>query len=175
VARGAYFPNIGLSASAGGTASGLPKLFSASTLMWSLGLSVAQTLFDGGARDASVTQARAQHEAATASYRQTVLDAMGQVEDNLTRLDAQAVQIEQTAIAAAAAQGAAERIMNSYQAGLSPYTDVVTAQAAALNASRSLLQLQAQRQQSAIALIQALGGGWLAPWADALAAHEPDS
>jgi len=56
--------------------------------------------------------------------------------------------------------------MNSYQAGLAAYTDVVTAQAAALSARRSLLQLQVQRQQTAIGLIQALGGGWIAPWAE---------
>jgi len=134
-------------------------------LAWSLGLSVAETLFDGGARAGAVAQAKAQHEAATASYRQTVLSAMGQVEDDLTNLASLAGQIEQTRIAAAAAQGAAERMMNSYQAGISAYTEVVTAQTSALSARRSLLQLQAQRQQTTISLIQALGGGWIAPWA----------
>ena len=167
VARAAYFPSIGLSASAGRSSAGLSKLLSAPTLAWSLGLSAAQTLFDGGAREGAVAQARAQHAAATASYRQTVLAAIGQVEDGMTNLAAQAGQIEQTRIAANAAQGAAERMMNSYQAGLAAYTDVVTAQAAALSARRSLLQLQMQRQQTAIGLIQALGGGWVAPWAEA--------
>ncbi|MDR0478851.1 MAG: RND transporter, partial [Burkholderiaceae bacterium] len=99
------------------------------------------------------------------TYRQTVLTALGQVEDDLTNLAALAGQIEQTRIAADAAQGAAERMMNSYQAGISVYTDVVTAQATALTQRRSLLQLQVQRQQTAISLIQALGGGWIAPWA----------
>ena len=166
VARAAYFPSVGLSASAGRSAAGLSKLLSAPALAWSLGLSAAQTLFDGGARAGAVAQAQAAHEAATASYRQTVLTAMGQVEDALTNLAALAGQIEQTRIAAEAAQGAAERMMNSYQAGLAAYTDVVTAQAAALSARRSLLQLQVQRQQTAIGLIQALGGGWIAPWAE---------
>ncbi|MDR2154277.1 MAG: efflux transporter outer membrane subunit, partial [Burkholderiaceae bacterium] len=175
VARGAYFPNIGLTASAGGTASGLSRIFSASTLMWSLGLSVAQTLFDAGARAGAVEQAKAQHDAATAGYRQSALDAMGQVEDSLTNLAALAGQIEQTRIASEAAQGAAERMMNSYQAGLSAYTDVVTAQASALNASRSLLQLRSQRQQAAVGLIQALGGGWTAPWAEAPVSGAQDS
>ena len=165
VARGAYFPNINLTASTGRAAIGLSQLISESVLAWSLGLSVAETLFDGGARAGAVAQAKAQHEAATASYRQTVLSAMGQVEDDLTNLASLAGQIEQTRIAAAAAQGAAERMMNSYQAGISAYTEVVTAQTSALSARRSLLQLQAQRQQTTINLIQALGGGWIAPWA----------
>jgi NodT family efflux transporter outer membrane factor (OMF) lipoprotein len=165
VARGAYFPNINLTASLGRSAIGLSQLISQPVLAWSLGLSVAETLFDGGARAGAVAQARAAHEAATASYRQTVLTAMGQVEDDLTNLAALAGQIEQMRIAADAAQGAADRMMNSYQAGISAYTDVVTAQASALTARRSLLQLQAQRQQTAIGLIQALGGGWIAPWA----------
>jgi outer membrane protein TolC len=155
-----------LTASAGRSAIGLSQLVSAPVLAWSLGLSVAQTLFDGGARAGAVAQARAQHDAATATYRQTVLTAMGQVEDDLTNLASLAGQIKQTRIAADAAQGAAERMMNSYQAGISVYTDVVSAQASALSARRSLLQLQLQRQQTAIGLIQALGGGWSVPWVE---------
>jgi NodT family efflux transporter outer membrane factor (OMF) lipoprotein len=166
VARGAYFPNIGLTASAGRSAIGLSQLVSAPVPAWSLGLSAAETLFDGGARASAVAQARAQHDAATATYRQSVLTALGQVEDDLTNLASLAGQIEQTRIAADAAQGAAERMMNSYQAGLAAYTSVVTAQASALSARRSLLQLQLQRQQIAIGLIQALGGGWSALWAE---------
>ncbi|MDR2837083.1 MAG: efflux transporter outer membrane subunit [Azonexus sp.] len=164
VARGAYFPNIGLTGSAGRTASSLSELLSAPIRVWSLGLSLAETLFDGGARSGAVAQAEARHQAATASYRQTVLNAIGQVEDALTQLTAQARQIEQTRIAAEAADGAARRMMNSYQAGIAAYTDVVTTMAAAVNARRNLLQLEVQRQQTALALIQALGGGWQAPW-----------
>ena len=172
VARRAYFPNIGLTASAGRSAAGLSQLVSAPVLAWSLGLSAAQTLLDGGTRAGAVAQARAEHDAATANYRQTVLTAMGQVEDALTNLASLAGQIEQTRIAADAAQGAAERMMNSYQAGLSAYTSVVTAQASALSARRSLLQLQLRRQQTAIELIQALGGGWSAPWVEGAAAQD---
>ncbi|MGB6100668.1 MAG: TolC family protein, partial [Comamonas sp.] len=91
--------------------------------------------------------------------------AMGQVEDQLTALDALARQIEHQQAAAEAAAGAEQRTLNSYQAGLSAYTSVVTAQAATLGARRSLMQLQLQRQQAVIALVQALGGGWVAPWA----------
>jgi len=109
----------------------------------------------------------AAHAAASARYRQSALAAMGQVEDQLTALATLATQIEQVRAAADAAAAAEQRIMNSYQAGLSAYTNVVTAQAATLGARRSLMQLQLQRQQAALGLIQALGGGWQAPWAQA--------
>ena len=73
-------------------------------------------------------------------------------------------QIEHARAAAEAAAGAEQRILNSYQAGLSAYTNVVTAQATSLSARRSVLQLQVPRQQAAVALVQAMGGGWQAPW-----------
>ena len=165
VARSAYFPNIGLSAGLGGRAASVGDLLSAPTLAWSLGLSLAQTLFDAGARSAGVDQALAAHDASAAAYRQSVLTAIGQVEDQLVALQTLGEQIERTRAAAEAAAGAETRIMNRYQAGLSAYTEVVTAQASALNARRSVMQLQLQRQQAALALVQALGGGWVAPWA----------
>ncbi|MET4579710.1 efflux transporter outer membrane subunit [Ottowia thiooxydans] len=165
VARSAFFPNLTLSAS-GGPSTGFPvsNLFSASNLLWSLGLSVAETLFDAGARQARVDQTMAARDAAIASYRQTALAAMGQVEDQLTTLQTLAVQTDQTRQAADAAARVEQQVLNSYQAGLSAYTAVVTAQATALSQRRALLQLQLQRQQAAVGLIQALGGGWQAPW-----------
>lgn len=167
VARAAWFPSLNLSASLGGGASGLSQLVSAPTLAWSLGAALAQSLFDAGARDAAIDQARAAHLAASAAYRQRALAAMGQVEDQLSALATLATQIGHVSAAAAAAAAAEQRIMNSYQAGLSAYTNVVSAQASTLGARRALLQLQLQRQQAALALIEALGGGWQAPWAAA--------
>lgn len=175
VARGAYFPSFGLSAGLGAGAATISTLASAPTLAWSLGLTAAQTLFDGGARSAAVDQARAAHAAATATYRQTALTAFGQVENQLTALGALASQIEHTRAAATAAQGAETRILNSYRQGISPYTDVITAQANALSARRSVLQLELQRQQAAVSLIQDLGGGWQAPWSGAHGAVESGS
>ena len=165
VARAAFFPSLNLSAGLGGSAGSLADLVSAPTLAWSLGAALAQTIFDAGARSAAVDQAMAAHQGASASYRQTVLTAFAQVEDQLTSLSALATQIEHVRAAASAAGGAEQRILNSYQAGLSAYTDVVTAQATALSARRSVMQLQLQRQQAAVGLIEALGGGWQAPWA----------
>ncbi len=165
VARAAFFPTVTLSAS-GGPSSGFPvsNLFSASNMLWSLGMSVAQTLFDAGAREARVEQTLAARDAAIAAYRQTSLAAMGQVEDQLTTLQTLAQQTEQTRQAADAAARVEQQALNSYEAGLSAYTAVVTAQANALSQRRGLLQLQLQRQQAAVGLIQALGGGWQAPW-----------
>ncbi len=170
VARSAFFPNVTLSAS-GGTGTGFPisNLFSASNMLWSLGLSVAETLFDAGARQARVDQTVAARDAAIATYRQTALTAMGQVEDQLTSLQTLAQQAEQTRQAAEAAARVEQQVLNSYEAGLSAYTSVVTAQASALSQRRGVLQLQLQRQQSAVGLIEALGGGWQAPWVDASA------
>ena len=169
VARAAYFPSFNLSAGVGGSADKLAQLFSAPTLAWSLGLALAQTVFDGGARSAAVDQAVAAHQGATASYRQAALAALGEVENLLTTQNALATQLAQARIAADAASGAEQRIMNSYQAGLSAYTDVVSAQASALSARRSVLQLQLQLQQGAVSLVQALGGGWQVPWGGAAA------
>lgn len=168
VARAAWFPSLNLSAGVGGGAANLARLVSAPALTWSLGAALAQPIFDAGARNAAIEQALAAQRGATASYRQTALTAMGQVEDQLTALDALATQIAHTRAAAEAATGAEQRILNSYRAGISAYTDVVTAQATSLNTRRSLIQLQLQRQQAAVALIQALGGGWQAPWVEAI-------
>lgn len=166
VARSAFFPSVTLSASAG-AGGGFPvsNLFSASNMLWSLGVSVAQSIFDAGARQARVDQVVAARDAAIAAYRQTALNAMGQVEDQLTTLQTLAQQAEQTRQAAEAAARVEQQALNSYEAGLSAYTAVVTAQATALSQRRSLLQLQLQWQQAAVGLIQALGGGWQAPWA----------
>lgn len=167
VARAAWFPSLNLSAGVGGGAANWANLVSTPVLTWSLGASLAQALFDAGARDAAIDQALAAHAAATASYRQTALTAFGQVENQLTALDSLARQITHTSAAAQAAAGAEQRTLNSYRAGISDYTAVVTAQATALTARRALMQLELARQQAAIALIQALGGGWKAPWLEA--------
>lgn len=168
VARSAYFPNLSLTASLGAGGAHLADLVSAPSLLWSLGLALAQNIFDAGARDARVEQALAAREAAVARYRQSVLTAMKEVEDQLSALATLATQTEHARVAADAAARIEQQQMNRYQAGLSSYTEVVTAQASALSARRNLLQLQLQRQLAAVGLIQALGGGWQAPWPLAL-------
>ncbi|MGJ9417441.1 efflux transporter outer membrane subunit [Massilia sp. CMS3.1] len=162
IARAAYFPNIGLSGSLGSGGSRVGDLFSVSNAAWSFGLSAAQSIFNAGATRASVAGAEARHQAAVARYRQTVLNAFADVEDQLT---ATRVLVQQQALRRQASEAAdlvEQQIMNRYRAGQVGYTEVVQAQFTALNARRSLVQVQADRQTVAVALIQSLGGGWQA-------------
>lgn len=160
IARSAYFPSLSLSASSGSSASRVADLFAASTSFWSLGLSVAQTVFNAGATGARVSEAEAAHEQAVARYRQTVLTAFQDVEDQLAATRVLVQQLELRRQASQAADEAEAQMLNRYRAGQVVYTDVVTAQVTALNARRALVQLQADRQTTAVALIQSLGGGW---------------
>jgi NodT family efflux transporter outer membrane factor (OMF) lipoprotein len=160
IARSAYFPDIGLSASYGTAASRVGDLFNVSAAAWSFGLSAAQTLFDAGATRARVAGARAAQEEAAARYRQTVLSAFADVENQLAATRVLAQQQELRRQASAAADKVEQQVLNRYRAGQVSYTEVVTAQVTALNARRSLVQAQADRQTTAVALIQSLGGGW---------------
>jgi NodT family efflux transporter outer membrane factor (OMF) lipoprotein len=160
VAIAAYFPSLTLGGSVTNSSTAIGTLFSASNQVWSFGPSLAETVIDWGAREAAVAQARANYDAQVASYRQTVLAALGQVEDDLvaaSRLAHEAV-VEKRAVDSASE---AERlIFNQYKAGTVAYTSVVTAQAAALAARQSLLTIRQNQLTTAVALLQALGGGW---------------
>lgn len=160
IAQSGYYPNIGLSASYGTSASQVPSLLSASAAAWSLGVSLAQKIFDAGAVSAQVEQARATQRRAAALYRQTVLTAFQDVEDQLSATRVLEKQLDLRRAASEAADQAEQQVLNRYKAGQVVYTDVITAQTTALSARRTLAQVQANRQTAAIALIQALGGGW---------------
>ena len=160
IERSAYFPSLALSASFGVVGSSVGGLFGAAATLWSLGVSAAQTLFDAGARTARVEGAEAFRDAAVARYRQTVLAAFQTVEDQLASLRSLAAQEVLVREASVAADATEAQILNRYREGQLNYTDVVTAQITALNARRALLLIALSRQASAIALIQALGGGW---------------
>jgi NodT family efflux transporter outer membrane factor (OMF) lipoprotein len=160
IAQSAFFPSLQLSGSAALGAASIGDLFSTSALAWSLGSSLAQAIFDAGARRARVEGARAGLEASAARYRQTVLTAFQDVEDQLTAsriLQQQLVLREQ---AAQAANLVEQQVLNRYEAGQVSYTEVVTAQVTAQNARRAVVQARSDRQVAAVALIQALGGGW---------------
>jgi NodT family efflux transporter outer membrane factor (OMF) lipoprotein len=164
IARAAYYPNIGLSAGLSGSASRVGDLFSASSLLWSLGVSLAQTVFDAGARDATLDATRAGYESRVAQYRQTVLSAFQDVEDQLSATAALAEQDGLRRSASQAADRTEQQMLNRYRAGQVSYSDVVNAQAQALSARRTLAQLQLSRQLAAVSMVQALGGGWEADW-----------
>jgi len=120
-------------------------------------------VFDAGATRAKVDSAYAARDKAVATYRQTVLSAFQAVEDQLSSLHALAEQAGLRRAASEAADLTEQQLLNRYQAGQVSYSDVVTAQASALSARRTLAQLTASRQAAAISLITALGGGWHAP------------
>ena len=163
IQRAAYFPSIGLTAALGPASASLPRLFDASSLVWSLGLSAAQVVFDAGAIAAKVEGATAARDVAVANYRQTVLTAFQGVEDQLSTIRSLAEQEANRRAASADADRTEQLTLNQYLQGQIPYTTVVTAQVTALNARQTLSQLMSSRQAAAIGLIQTLGGGWQAP------------
>ena len=162
LARTAYYPNIGLNASAGTSASRVADLLSAPAAVWSLGLSAAQVLFDGGARNARVDTATAVYDQTVARYRQVVLSAFQNVEDQLASMRVLQAQQALRIQATSAADQVEQQVLNRYRSGQISYTEVIAAQTTALNARRALVQATADRQTTAVALIQALGGGWQA-------------
>jgi NodT family efflux transporter outer membrane factor (OMF) lipoprotein len=169
IVRAAYFPQIGLTASYGPSASAIGDLFKASSVAWALGLSATETIFNGGANRAAVQGANAAREQAVARYRQTVLTAFADVEDQLAATRVLARQQDLQREASQAADKVEEQVLNRYKAGQVSYSEVVQAQVTALNARRALVQTQGNRQTTAVALIQSLGGGW---HADSLTAQE---
>jgi NodT family efflux transporter outer membrane factor (OMF) lipoprotein len=160
VAVGAFYPDLSLSALGGYSADPIGGLFSVSNALWSLGSNASATLFEGGTRSAAVKAAEFGYQGSVATYRQTVLTAFQQVEDELSnlRILAEQAQTEQAAVADAAR--AVQIALNEYQAGTQAYTTVVTAQATLLGDEQTALTVRQNRLLSSIALIQALGGGW---------------
>ena len=160
VAKAAYYPSLSLNASVGTAASRVADLFSAPAALWSLGLSAAQVLFKGGALDARLEGAQAAHAQAVARYRQVVLSAFQNVEDQLSSASVLQTQQVLRAQASSAADQVEQQVLNRYRGGQVSFTEVITAQTTALNARRALVQSTADRQTTAVALIQSLGGGW---------------
>jgi NodT family efflux transporter outer membrane factor (OMF) lipoprotein len=160
VQRAAYFPSLALSASGTQGSTRLSDLFNASSFAWSLGVSLAETIFDGGARTARVEEAQATWKQSVAQYRQTVLTAFSGVEDQLSAASSLEQQQALRKVASQAADQTEQEMQNRYKQGLVAYTDVVTAQATALSARRALMQVSLSRQTAAINMVSALGGGW---------------
>lgn len=162
VQTAAFFPDLTLTGSYGFAATELGRLFSASNAAWSFGASATELLFDGGARTARVRGARAAYDQSIAQYRQTVLGALQDVENQLAASRVLERQYAYRRDASADADQAEAMVLNRYKAGQVSFTDVATAQAAAYAARSALAQAAAQRQTTAVALIQSLGGGWRA-------------
>jgi NodT family efflux transporter outer membrane factor (OMF) lipoprotein len=160
VAEAAFFPTITLSADYGISASMLKRLFNTASRMWSVGSTLAQTLFDAGARHAIVEQDRAAFDATIADYRQTVLTGFQQVEDELAALRILADQAIAQEAAVVASREAERIFLNQYKAGTVAYTSVVVAETTALANAETAINIRQSRLLANVALIQALGGGW---------------
>lgn len=160
VAQTAWFPNLTLSAQGGSQAARIAELFSAPSLFWSLGPQLAATLFDGGLRRAQLQSSEAAYRQAVANYRQSVLTALQQVENNLAAQRILAQEAQQQAEVVRAAQVQLRLAENQYKAGTAPYLNVLTAQTTLANAQNAQLTLLNRRYAATVALIQALGGGW---------------
>jgi NodT family efflux transporter outer membrane factor (OMF) lipoprotein len=162
VAISAYYPDITLTALFGFAGNPLGQLFNAANRVWSLGASASDTIFDAGARTAAVDVARATYDQYVATYRQTVLTAFQQVEDQLVALRVLDQQAAAEDAAVAAARRAVEVTLNQYLAGTVVYTSVITEQTLLLGDEQTALSIQQSRMIASVSLIQALGGGWQA-------------
>lgn len=160
VATAAYYPDLTLSASGGFTSDALHSLFSLPNRVWSLGPELSQTVLDFGATRGKVEQAEAAYDANVASYRQTVLSAMQNVEDYLVELHTLDSQTLAQQRAADAAQESARVTYNQYQAGMIDYLDVATTENTSLSQQQSVLSLLSTQMTTSVKLIVALGGGW---------------
>lgn len=160
VARAAYFPTITLNGSAGYQSTSLGNLVSAQGLAWSVGSTLAQTLFDGGKRKAVTEQARAIYQGTVANYRQTALTAFQEVEDNLSTLRILSQELQQQNAAVESSQRYLTLADARYKSGLDIYLDVITAQTALLSNQRTAMNLRMQQMTASVQLVKALGGGW---------------
>ena len=160
VAQAAYYPSLSLFGQGGWQAGDIAKLANASSAFWALGANVAQDILTGGARRAQVQFARAGYDANVASYRQTVLGAFQEVQDEITGLSVliQAQQSQQEAVNSA--RRTLDISTSRYSGGLVSYLDVVTAQQNLLADEQQLAIIEGQRLVSSVLLVKALGGGW---------------
>jgi NodT family efflux transporter outer membrane factor (OMF) lipoprotein len=160
IAIAAFYPTLTLSGGAGLESSSLAKWFTWPSRFWSVGPSLSETLFDAGRRSGVVAEQRAAYDATVATYRQTVLTALQQVEDNLAAL--RVLEIE-SAKAEETVQAATRELnisTDQYKAGIQNYLTVILAQTALLSAQQTQVNLLSRRLTASVLLIEALGGGW---------------
>lgn len=162
VATAAFYPSIFLGPSIGDESRLLSSLFNAPSLVWSIGVSATQTLFDAGRTRANVDFARAGYDVSVATYRRTVLTAMQEVEDGITGVASLDRATTQARVAVTSAQRVLDMSSARYEGGVATYLDVITAQQSLLSVQLQAAQLAGQRQLVATALVKALGGDWRA-------------
>jgi outer membrane protein, multidrug efflux system len=160
VAKGAFYPSFKFSAAAGLQSIGASSLFDWPSRLWAFGPSLSLPLFEGGRNRAGLARARAAWDEAVANYRQTVLGAFQEVEDQLAARRLLSAQLEAAQAALTAARRALEISLNRYRGGLVTFLDVASAQQSALDRERTVAQLRGEQAVATVALIKALGGGW---------------
>ncbi|MDB6066469.1 MAG: efflux system, outer rane lipoprotein NodT family [Pedosphaera sp.] len=160
VAKAAFYPKVTLNGAAGFESVNASSLFNWSSHLWAIGPSISFPLFEGGLLRANVRQAKAAYEETIANYRQTVLTAFAEVEDNLAAQELLAVENEAEGAALQSARKTLEIANNRYRAGLVTYLEVATAQSAALDLEQAYVLLHGDQLVTTVALIKSLGGGW---------------
>jgi NodT family efflux transporter outer membrane factor (OMF) lipoprotein len=160
VAEAAYFPTISLTASGGVESSRLAGLFGLSNKFWSLGATLSEIAFDGGRRVGVTDEAKATFDATVATYREAVLTAFANVEDELSALRILADEAKQENVAIESSHNLLDLTMHRYRSGIAQYLDVITAQNALLSNQLTGAAIHARRIEAAVLLIKALGGSW---------------
>ncbi len=160
VARAAYFPTVTLSGAAGFQSASVGTLFSGPGLVWSVGATMAQTLFDGGLRKAVTAQSRAIYLGAVANYRQTVLTAFQEVEDGLSTLRILSQELRQQNAAVASSESYLSLAVARERSGVDSHLNVIAAQITLLGNERAAVNLRMEQLTASVQLIKALGGGW---------------
>jgi NodT family efflux transporter outer membrane factor (OMF) lipoprotein len=160
VGRAAYYPTLSISGTIGFEATKFSKWLTSPSRYWSVGPTASETIFDGGLRKSTVAQYIAVYNADVAAYKETVLDALQQTEDNLASLRLLTQEIEQEQETVASAQRNLDVASARYKTGLDPYLNVFTAQTILLTNQQAVITLRVQQMTSSVQLIEALGGGW---------------
>jgi NodT family efflux transporter outer membrane factor (OMF) lipoprotein len=160
VARAAYFPTLSLTGGAGFQSSTMAKLLESSSFYWAAGVAASEVIFDAGRRRAVTEQAWAGYRANAATYRQTVLTAFQQVEDNVAALRILSTEIGQQEVAIRASQKNLDLAVERYRLGINSYLNVITAQESLLNNQQTAVNIHMQQMTASVQLVMALGGGW---------------
>ncbi|MDM8355542.1 efflux transporter outer membrane subunit [Pandoraea communis] len=163
VAKAAFFPSLTLNPGIGWQSTEFANLLSAPSLLWTVGTLATQAIFDGGRRQAGVDFASAGYRAVEANYRQTVLTAFQQVQDGVAGLSVLDAAARESHAAAVDAQRLLSLANDRYSGGLTAYLSVITAQQGLLASERQDVQIRGQQLVLSVALVKALGGGWLPP------------
>ena len=160
VAKAAFYPTVIFGPTYGNDSTRTASLFNAPSLLWSLGISATQTIFDGGRISANLAFSQAGYDITVANYRRTVLTAMQEVEDGLSGVSSLDRAIAQAQRAVESNRRVLDIAKARYEGGISNYQDLITAQQSQLNSERLATQLLGQRQLASVFLIKALGGDW---------------